>query len=169
MRSGATPAPSQGKLTLVARPKKDPPPGIDELKELLRGSGLRATRPRIAVLQCLHDATVPKSHGDLVEELAREGYDRATIYRNLTDLAESGIVARTDLGDHVWRFSLEKSASGARHEGHHPHFVCSDCGTIACLSGISLAVKGDVTSVPKSVGKLAVEVQLRGLCDTCAS
>lgn len=153
----------------MAKPRRDAAPAIDELKELLRGAGLRATRPRIAVLQCLHDAVAPRSHGDLVSDLSREGYDRATIYRNLTDLADSGIVARADLGDHVWRFSLQKSASGARHEGHHPHFVCSDCGTIACLSGVSLQVRPDGGKVPKSVGKLAVDIQLRGLCDTCAT
>lgn len=151
----------------MAKQKREAP-AIDDLKELLRGSGLRATRPRIAVLQCLHDATSPRSHGDLVEELSREGYDRATIYRNLTDLTDSGIVARADLGDHVWRFSLQKGASGARHEGHHPHFVCSDCGTIACLAGVSLQVRNEGSKVPKSVGKLAVDIQLRGLCDSCA-
>ena len=155
----------------MVKSKKAEVPGVDELQNVLRQAGLRATRPRLAVLQCLHDATSPQSHGDLVAVLAREGYDRATIYRNLTDLADAGIVTRADLGDHVWRFSLQRGAAGARHEGHHPHFVCSDCGTIACLSGISLQIEGDRVSdgVPKSVGRLAVDIQLRGLCDTCAT
>ncbi len=151
----------------MIKPRKSGSPPVEELQALLRTSGLRSTQPRIAVLQRLHEATAPQSHGELVELLAHDGYDRATIYRNLTDLADAGIVTRSDLGDHVWRFSLQKGVAGARHEGHHPHFVCSDCGTIACLEGVSLHVEG--STVPKSVGRLNVEIQLTGLCDDCAT
>lgn len=74
----------------------------------LRGAGLRGTAPRIAVLRFLERATAPLSHGDIYQELAVRGFDRATIYRNLINLADAGLVSRTDLGDHIWRFELRR-------------------------------------------------------------
>lgn len=135
--------------------------------ELLRASGLRSTAPRVAVLSYLHDSAGPNSHAELCEALAGEGFDRATIYRNLVDLAEVGIVSRTDLGDHVWRFELRKGARGAAHTDQHPHFVCIDCGEVSCLPGVSFRVHASA-GAPRAVGKNKVAVQLKGLCDDCS-
>ncbi len=136
-------------------------------QELLRASGLRSTAPRIAVLRYLHDSSEPNSHAELFVALAGKGFDRATIYRNLIDLAEVGIVSRTDLGDHVWRFELRKGVAGTSHSDAHPHFVCVDCGEVSCLPGLSVELRG-ATRAPRSVGKHKVAVQLKGLCDECA-
>jgi Fur family transcriptional regulator, ferric uptake regulator len=139
---------------------------VAELQALLRSSGLRSTAPRIAVLQQLHETTGPSSHADLCAAVEGKGFDRATIYRNLMDLAEAGIVTRTDLGDHVWRFMLKKGVAGAPHTEDHPHFVCVDCGEISCLPGVSVRVEG-ATGAPKAVGQNKVAVQLKGRCDNC--
>ena len=77
---------------------------LDELRTLVRQKGLRATPSRLAVLELLRSSDAPMSHGDVADRLASQAWDRATIYRNLTDLAEVGLVRRTDVGDHVWRF-----------------------------------------------------------------
>ena len=130
-----------------------------------RSGGLRRPPPRVAVLRKLETATAPMSHADLVEELGGEGYDRVTIYRNLTDLTEAGLVVRADLGDHVWRFEL-KRAGGTEHTNSHPHFTCTDCGTVACLPEESVRISA-ARGVPRSVSQRTVEVQLRGLCDRC--
>jgi Fur family ferric uptake transcriptional regulator len=72
----------------------------------IRAAGLRVTQPRIAALRVLTKAAGPLSHADLVETLAGQGFDRVTLYRNLNDLAEAGIVNRSEVGDRVWRFVL---------------------------------------------------------------
>lgn len=151
------------------RPKSTPstPVTVTELKTLLRSSGLRSTGARLAVLQYLHDIGGPNSHGELFDALADRGFDRATIYRNLMDLAEAGIVSRTDLGDHVWRFELKKGARGENHTEEHPHFVCIDCGQVACLPGLDVRLSGGA-KVPRSVSKNKVAVQLKGRCDGCS-
>ncbi len=135
-----------------------------EFKAQIREKGLRSTGPRLAVLRHLEAASKPVSHGELSEALAAEGLDRTTVYRNLTDLTEVGLVQRTDLGDHVWRFELKK-------DGHdsfqHPHFTCTDCGTVECLPETVLAVK-PVRGAPRALARHKVEVQLRGQCDDCA-
>ena len=134
---------------------------IDELRSAVRTSGLRATPSRLAVLELLRASDAPLSHGDVADRLASQPWDRATIYRNLTDLAEAGLVRRTDVGDHVWRFE----AVSQDHDGAHPHFVCTECGTVECLPEIELAIRR--AKAPRAVKQRQVEVHVRGLCDAC--
>ena len=138
----------------------------DELRTKIRASGLRATAPRLAVFRSLLAASTPQSHAELVEQLATEGWDRATIYRNLTDLTEVGLVRRTDLGDHVWRF--EALAEGKAHEqAEHPHFLCNVCGDVVCLPGESVQISA-ARGAPRALRRKGLEIQLRGRCDRCA-
>lgn len=132
---------------------------LDELRATLRKAGLRATPSRIAVLELVRQTGAPMSHGDVADQLASQSWDRATIYRNLTDLAEAKLLVRTDVGDHVWRFE------SATHTGQHPHFVCTDCGTVECLPELELVVK---RRAPRAVKQRKVEVHVRGVCDACS-
>ncbi len=137
---------------------------VEERTKTLRDAGLRRTGPRLAVLQVLERATSPLSHGDVADALAGEGFDRATVYRNLTALTDVGLVRRTDVGDHVWRFEIVRADSRG-HDGSHPHFVCTDCGTVSCLPDVSVRIGGSRASA--GVARRAVEVQLRGQCGGC--
>src|SRR5271169_654096 len=139
---------------------------LDELRSAVRGKGLRATPSRLAVLEMLRASDSPMSHGDVADRLASQAWDRATIYRNLTDLAEAGLVRRTDVGDHVWRF---EAVTGEHEAVAHPHFVCTECGTVECLPEIELAVRRapHASRPPRAVKQRQVEVHVRGLCDAC--
>jgi len=139
-------------------------PSLEDLKTTVRRAGLRSTAPRLAVLRRLMAAATPVSHAELVDALAGEGMDRTTVYRNLVDLTDAGLLARTDLGDHVWRFELKKKGNGSLK---HPHFTCTGCGAVACLPEVTLKVKQG-RGVPRSLTRQHVEIQLRGLCDDCA-
>jgi Fur family ferric uptake transcriptional regulator len=135
-----------------------------EIRDLVRSVGLRSTMPRVAVLQQLLAATTPLTHAEIADRLSDEGFDRATVYRNLTDLTEAGLLLRTDLGDHVWRFELrpEDGKGGAVH----PHFVCTDCGTVECLPDDAVRIT-PTARMPRAIRGADVEVQLKGLCDSC--
>jgi Fur family ferric uptake transcriptional regulator len=133
----------------------------EELRAALRTRGLRATPSRIAVIELLRAESAPMSHGDVADRLAAQPWDRATIYRNLTDLAGAGLARRTDVGDHVWRFEAVTND----HDTAHPHFVCTECGTVECMPEIELAVRR--ARAPRSVRNRQVEVHVRGLCDAC--
>jgi Fur family ferric uptake transcriptional regulator len=139
--------------------------GTLELQQMLRAAGLRSTAPRVAVLRHLTDVDRPLSHAQIFDALGSAGFDRATLYRNLMDLAETGLIGRTDLGDHVWRFEIRKQVAG--HTIEHPHFVCTDCGTVSCLNDTSVRIARGNTS-PRSLGGRDVAVQLRAICDACA-
>ena len=132
----------------------------------IREAGLRVTGARISVLTVLAGASTPLSHGQIAEILDDAGVDRATIFRNLQDLAEVGMLRRTDLGDHIWRYELA-SGQGAHPSDGHPHFVCSQCATVSCISGAVVTVKAP-RNAPATLRRGSFEVQLRGVCDACA-
>jgi Fur family ferric uptake transcriptional regulator len=135
-----------------------------ELRDAIRAVGLRATASRIAVLRELRGAHRPVSHAEIVEALESEPWDRATLYRNLTDLVGAGLARKVELGDRVWRF--DGTAGEAAHDASlHPHFVCTVCGSVSCLPGAAVTNQG--ADAPNAVRNQHVEVQLRGVCDAC--
>ncbi|MGM0577532.1 MAG: Fur family transcriptional regulator [Myxococcota bacterium] len=136
----------------------DPSPHRKEARRRLREVGLRCTRPRLDVLSHLLAGAEPMSHADLWRLLRREGYDRATVYRNLVDMTDAGLLRRSDLGDHVWRFEIrgvERHAAGG-----HAHFLCDECGAVTCLDDADL-------QVDRLVDGLVREVVLKGTCGHC--
>jgi Fur family ferric uptake transcriptional regulator len=140
-------------------------PSRAEIRQRIRDAGLRATPGRIASYAELVGATAPLTHGEVVERLAPLEVDRATVYRNLIDLTDAGLLVRTDLGDHTWRFEL---AGAHLHGPDHVHFVCVQCGDVACLEDVEVRFRAG-NSAPRSVADSRVEVQLRGRCDGCGS
>ena len=118
------------------------------------------------MLQKLETAKTPVSHAELAELLVPLGYDRATVYRNLTDLTEVGLVSRTELGDHVWRFEITRV--GHEHSIEHPHFVCVKCGVVSCLNDTTIDISPTPGTKRSVIGELT-EVLLKGRCGQCAS
>lgn len=141
-----------------------------DLRDQLRNAGLRATSARVSVLKCLEASKAPLTHAEVYDQVAADGFDRATVYRNLIDLAEVGFLKRYDLGDHVWRFELlgaDADGKNTHNAQAHPHFVCSECGTVECLPASSVALS-TTRGGPKSLRKVAdLEIQIRGLCNAC--
>jgi Fur family ferric uptake transcriptional regulator len=137
--------------------------GTDEnLRARIRSAGLRCTAARLAVLRQLESAASPITHGEVVELLQGSGFDQSTIYRNLIDLAEAGLVRRQELGDHVWRFEPRREGEHAGEE--HAHFLCVDCGSVRCLPEVRL----DSTSrtAAAKIGDVT-EVLIKGHCMEC--
>ncbi len=144
------------------RPKPKAAPA-GEVRDLIRGAGLRSTGPRVAVLRVLSASRTPLSHGEVAEKVEGDGLDKATVYRNLIDLAEVGILRRSDLGDHVWRFEIRRE--GAEHAGEHPHFMCVDCGSVECMPDAQPSLEA-AKKAARAVGDVA-EILLKGHCADC--
>jgi Fur family ferric uptake transcriptional regulator len=140
-------------------------PTTDALRDAIRAAGLRVTGPRLAVLSTLHEATGPMSHAEVVDALGEEATDRATVYRNLISLADAGLLSRRALSDRVWRFELVSEQPHPEH-GSHPHFVCTACGDVSCLSG-ALVPSTEGHGGPRSLQAGRVEIEIRGVCDAC--
>ena len=147
---------------MAGKPEKS---ALDRLRQELRDAGLRATSSRLAVLQVLRRARRPLSHGDVLERLDEAAWDQATIYRNLTDLTDAGLLRRAVFEDRVWRF--EQTDAEAHDPMAHPHFVCVSCGQVQCLPGVEMRVSS-AGDAPGALTNGTSEVVVRGRCDDCA-
>lgn len=136
----------------------------DEARQRLRAAGMRSTSCRVAVVQHLAGVAMPHSHAEVADQLVPAGFDKTTIYRSLVELAEVGIAARLDLGDHVWRFEL--LTEGHKQHVEHPHFVCNACGKVECLPNLNIEYSQSEASVKDSFGEVQ-EVLLKGVCTAC--
>ena len=130
---------------------------LEAQKATLRSLGLRSTPARLAVMRELKLVSSPISHSELTERLKSLGFDKATIFRNLTELTELGVLSRTSLGDNVWHFELIKGPQ-------HPHFVCIECGNVTCLENVELAPSSQKQAL--AIGCIT-EIVIRGHCRTC--
>ncbi len=132
-------------------------------RSLIRDKGLRTTPARVAVLTSLLAATKPQTHLFVAEALTPLGIDKATVFRNLKSLTEVGLLRRTELGDHVWRFEAVRS-SHESNDTTHPNFLCVDCGAITCLDNVHLADESN--RLAQLVGEIT-EILVRGHCNQC--
>ncbi|MDB5341163.1 MAG: perR [Planctomycetaceae bacterium] len=144
--------------------KKDGVSSLPEVRQRIREAGLRSTTARIAVMQRLESATSPITHAEIAIDLVPQGFDKATVYRNLIDLTDAGLVTRSEHGDHVWRFELRSESE--HHDNDHPHFLCLDCGEVSCLSDVTVTINPAPGSKKSSIGQLT-EVLLKGHCGRC--
>lgn len=147
-------------------------------RDLLRRAHLRVTAMRIALLNHLSTLRHPTTAQDLFDALCAESKkaksprspapDRVTVYRTLNALVESGLAHKVDPGDRVFRFSLTDHArcEGEKHAHDHPHFVCDDCGTVECLDGERVIIKGAAASSKRRVKQDGVV--LHGTCGECS-
>ena len=67
----------------------------ESIKAAIREAGLRATPARIATLKLLSSANAPLTHSEVADELNDLGVDKATVFRNLNDMASAGLLRRT--------------------------------------------------------------------------
>ena len=146
------------------------------MKTRIRDSGLRCTAARLAVMDHLGSAAGPRTHAEVSEALANLGFDRATIYRNLTELTEKKLVSRVELGDHVWRFEIKRTGEHGAAGEDHPHFLCTTCGEISCLDDVRVAITPKsrprtTTSAARGARATRIhsvtEVLLKGRCESC--
>lgn len=143
--------------------KKGDIAAIAQSRAMLASAGLRTTAARTAVIRWLQSAKSPATHAEIAADIMPLGFDKATVFRNLNDLVDAGLVTRTELGDHVWRFELRDASHP--DSAHHPHFVCIDCGTVTCLHDVDMPA-----TAQKSISQVGVvtEVLMRGHCVACS-
>jgi Fur family ferric uptake transcriptional regulator len=95
---------------------------VDELKS----SGLKATLPRIKILEVFQKASVRHMTAeDVYKTLLAEGADigLATVYRVLMQFEQAGLLKRS-------HFESGKSVFELNEGQHHDHLVCLTCGRV---------------------------------------
>ena len=92
----------------------------------LKSSGLKATLPRIKILEVFQTARERHMTAeDVYKALLTEGSDigLATVYRVLTQFEQAGILTRS-------HFESGKAVYELNEGQHHDHLVCLDCGRV---------------------------------------
>jgi Fur family transcriptional regulator, stress-responsive regulator len=133
-----------------------------DLADRLRSHGLKATAPRIAVLEAVH-ALPGHPDADAIAQHARDRLGTLStqaVYDNLRVLTELGLLRR-----------IEPAGSPARYEtrvgDNHHHVVCRRCGAaqdIDCVVGAAPCLE------PSAAGGFSVdeaEITFWGLCPDC--
>jgi Fur family transcriptional regulator, ferric uptake regulator len=95
---------------------------VDELKS----SGLKATLPRIRILEIFQKAQQRHMTAeDVFKALLTDGTDigLATVYRALMQFEQAGILSRS-------HFESGKSVFELNEGQHHDHLVCLTCGRV---------------------------------------
>ncbi|URQ65482.1 ferric iron uptake transcriptional regulator [SAR86 cluster bacterium] len=90
----------------------------------LKEAGLRATLPRIKILEMLENHKHISAE-DIYRDLIENRYDvgLATVYRVLTQFENAGIVIKHS-------FESSKAVYELNNSDHHDHMVCLDSGDI---------------------------------------
>ncbi len=92
----------------------------------LHSSGLKATLPRLKVLQIFRESEQRHlSAEDVYKALLTEGSDigLATVYRVLMQFVQAGLLERQ-------HFESEKAVFELNRDRHHDHMVCMRCGRV---------------------------------------
>ena len=94
--------------------------------EELKSSGLKATLPRIKILEVFqHTTRRHMTAEDVYKSLLIEGSDigLATVYRVLMQFEQAGLLTRSN-------FESGKSVFELNEGHHHDHLVCLTCGRV---------------------------------------
>src|SRR5947209_18710508 len=97
---------------------------VTEIRQSLEGSGLRCTPQRYAVMAFLMECKRHPTAAEIFEGVNRVDprCSGATIYNNLRDLVQAGLVREVTMEGRAARFD----AKGMRHH----HFICDCCGDV---------------------------------------
>lgn len=97
---------------------------VDSVIAFLRSKGGRATASRRILLEVLFSADGHMSAEELAVAVQTKAPDvhLSTIYRNLEELEQLGVISHSHLGHGPSSYLLATHA--------HAHFICANCGTM---------------------------------------
>jgi len=130
----------------------------------LKNLKLKSTPKRLAILAILEDEFVYLSPEDIWKRL-KERFERIglpTVYRNLEELSEGGIISKVIHPNRQLYYFFCKNTD------HHHHFICVSCRRVEDVQ--FCAVKQIEEEVAEKIqGRIISHiVQVNGLCRTCA-
>ena len=135
----------------------------DIFRKYLERRGLKLTAER----QALFDELFARhEHFEADELLVRlrakhKKISRATIYRTLDLLVDSGIVGRVRIGETGYRY--ERLRAGE----HHDHLICNECGRVIEFFEPQIEALQDEVALRHGFVLLSHTHQMRGICRSC--
>jgi Fur family transcriptional regulator, ferric uptake regulator len=133
-----------------------------QIDDLLKSVKLKRTAPRITILNILLNTDKPRTAEEIIEAINKNGPNKVTVYRTLESMVESGLVHKAFIHKRAEYYEL---ANHCTNNQCHPHFVCTNCGKTHCLTEMLIPF---AKSPYKGFIIKRQQVQLEGLCPTCA-
>lgn len=136
-------------------------PLLKDALKILENSELKMTERRLAMLEVLYAEKRYLSAKEVSTYLIEEfpGISPDTIYRNLHSFSELELLEETEISGEKF-FKANCST-----EGHHHHFICSECGFSIELEDCPVAF------YQEQVGQATITAhrfELFGLCENCS-
>ena len=133
---------------------------IDELKS----TGLKATLPRLKILEIFQKATQRHMTAEdvfriLLEE--RSDIGLATVYRVLMQFEQAGLLIRSNFDSGKAIYELDEGQ-------HHDHFVCTACGKVEEFFDPEIEKRQQIVAKAKGWVVQDHSMSLYGHCAECA-
>ena len=137
------------------------PAPLRDVAELLRERGMRATAPRVAVLDAIVGMGHPDAEAVRAEVARRLGtVSTQAVYDTLHALTAAGLLRRIEPAGHPARYET-------RVGDNHHHLVCRSCGAtvdVDCVQGAAPCLDPDTTY---GFAIEEAEVTFWGICPAC--
>jgi Fe2+ or Zn2+ uptake regulation protein len=140
----------------------------DEVARRLAAVDQRFTSGRRGLIEVLAAADRPLSVPDIVAASpSGSALPQSSVYRNLTVLAEAGVIRRIVGTDEHARFELAEDLAE-----HHHHLLCLTCGSVIDVSAaprLERALSEAARLAAEEVGFEVTEhrIDLVGVCSSC--
>jgi Fur family ferric uptake transcriptional regulator len=128
----------------------------------ISSSGLKGTKPRLAVLHILEEENRPLDVSEIIENLKqhRVNADQATVYRIMDSFFKKGLVNRLDFQEGKFRY--EKTSSREHH-----HLICESCGKVEDMSDCKIDDFQKGISEKKGFLIKRHSLEFFGICKSC--
>ncbi len=150
-------------MNITQREEKSPSGKIItmEARDFLRKKGIKATVPRVRVIECLLREHAPRTVSELAQTLTT--IDPVTVYRSMQLFLKHGIVREVDLRVGAVAYEM-------LDEGDHHHLVCVGCKVVEDFTGCGFEKLSEI-ALKQSVAFAEVKshsFELFGMCKSCA-
>ncbi len=138
-----------------------------QVQQRLADADVRYTRGRREVVDTLASLDGPRSAAEL-HEVMGGGVPLSSLYRTLTVLEETGILAPHYSSPGLTRYELAEWLTG-----HHHHLVCIDCGQVEDID-VDEKLESELHRIVSEVSLTASFVdsshalEIEGRCGKCA-
>ncbi|KAF3998613.1 ferric iron uptake transcriptional regulator [Glaciimonas immobilis] len=129
----------------------------------LKASGLKATLPRLKILEIFQNSEVRHlSAEDVYKILLSESLDvgLATVYRVLTQFEQAGLLQRN-------HFETGKAVFELNEGSHHDHLVCLVCGLVEEFYDEEIEVRQKAVAIERGFEIADHALALYGHCRNC--
>ena len=134
----------------------------NEIIALLKSKNKRVTAAKIDILAHFHQSNKSYSLSELQAKIP-DRYNRSTLFRNLQDLSEDGILEKFINTNGVDTFLINNELNKST-QNSHSHFKCTDCNAIENLPLLSDNI---ITSLGnKKINSFNLIIE--GVCDDCS-